>query len=325
MPYFRSGIKKSSGGSVNPDLSYTVCYVKNGENIPLKSSVYNGMANMNLNKPVTIGANVINCSHLFYGTNVNHPVTIPNSVIDCSYMFTKTYNFAIDIPDSVVNCSHMFGAGATQPVTIGNNVQDCSNMFLLHCNYPITIPNSVINCSGMFLNTNFNYPIVIPNSVIDCSYMFSGYGKKEIDQPIVIPDSVRNCRGMFHNDRQLINRVNIGNNVIDCSAMFRNAVHVNGYGEYSSYVIPKNVQYANYMFHNANMSGARIYINGNPTVKGMFNMLGNIIVYCGRNVDVSQMWMFNDTYTYALTARNDGNGYYNSYLNVNVYNNYVGT
>lgn len=201
MPYFRSGLKKDGSG-VNPDLSYTVCYVQGGNTIPFRSVITNAYNNK-VNTPIIIGSNVYGCHNLFTnGTNAfKQPIRFSNSLVDCSYMFSRcdNYQYPVIIPNGVVNCSYMFNSSSyfNQPVTIPNTVRDCSFMFKgSWFNQPLTIPYGVTNCAGMFNSASaYNQPIAIPNSVVNCSMMF--YSSQFNNQDIFIPKSVENCVNMF--------------------------------------------------------------------------------------------------------------------------------
>lgn len=219
-----------------------------------------------------------------------------------------------------------------KPFTIGTNVGDCSNLFQGYntsnrflCNFPITIPNSVENCRGMFQAASFNQPLTIPNSVKDCSYMFHN---SAFNQSLIIPDSVTNCMRMFEDSSIRDQTVIIGNNVEDCSYMFSKSYPSTGL------VIPKNVINCFGMFGNSHyLKDSTIYINGNPNTERMFtwvhnnfvnNKNRNMVVYAGSSINANKLvYAYNTWYTF--TPLQDGNGYYNSYLNFYVYNNYVGT
>ena len=262
--------------------------IRFGDNVTNMCRTFNNCRNFN--RPVIIGNNVTDLSYTFSSAQkFNQPITIPNSVTDMSYTFNRasSFNQPITIPNSVTNMSYIF-----------NGVDSF--------NHPITIPNSVKNMAGTFSNTYFfNHPITIPNGVENISNIFS-YARR-FNQPITIPNSVK-----------------------DASKAFMGCYNFN-----RSITISDNVENMINLLRGCERFSSNIYFNNSSTITNSFKITD---MFSGCNELLKKSIYCNNAapfikYTYdswsivggdvTWDALSDGNGYYNTYYNVYIYNNWT--
>lgn len=269
---------------------------------------YEMFKDTNFNSPITIGANVRNCTAMFQGAEkFNQPVEIPASTRSCYRMFKDAEEF-------------------NQIVTFkGNNVQYLEQMFNNCTNYnqPFTIPNNVINCTSLFHDcTNFNQPITIPESVTNCYEMF--YNCQSFNLPIAIPNGVTNCSTMFSWCTSFNRPITIPEYAVDCNYMFSHSA-IN-----QSVIIPASVNGGIYMFYNCTSFAGNLYFKGTGqiNVRWIFRNTSNSL---RKNVYFHQERnsIFNVTNMESLVGESIKwtdmtNGFYNVKYNVYCYYNYTG-
>lgn len=217
----------------------------------------------------------------------------------------------IVVGDYVSNCNQML-ANATSfngNVSLGANVVDCYNM-LYGCNsynLNVVIPSNVQNCQGML------YECTAFNSNVN----FRGTAS-------------RNCQNMLYGCTAFNKAVNLTEGITNCSNMFRNDYLFN-----QSLTIPSTATNCDNMLYHCYNYTKNIYFSGNVENVRTVNMLAgkynNRKINIFYNGQVGNIWGANCFLRYiingkqiGLAAMSDGNGYYNSTVNLYYYNNYGG-
>lgn len=183
MAFFRSNPKKDD--SYDADLNYTVCYIKNGEIIPMKSRLHRSGITPQITdlSNIYLGDNIGDMSDYYNNYQTLVKISkLPNKLENAYSLFRNcvSFNQDIGIPQTLVNCSFMFSSSNyNHAITIPSSAKDCSHMFeSSRFNSPFIIKNGVKNCSSMFKDSYFgtfskNINIYIPSSVVDVSNMFT--------------------------------------------------------------------------------------------------------------------------------------------------------
>ena len=194
----------------------------------------------------------------------------------------KMLNVPVTFSSAETNLEYAFGS--------------CTNF-----NQPITIPENVTVVTNMFHScTNFNQPITIPENVTNVTNMF--YNCASFNQPITFPNGVSSIRG-----------------ALDGCTNFNQPIHI------------KSTTNAGLLLRGCTSFGSSVYFTNPPTypssTTGMFCNCNRMLiksVYCN-NAEK----MINYTNNQSIVSNNirwfemeDGNGYFNFYYNVYIYNNY---
>ncbi len=230
-------------------------------------------------------------------------VRIGNIVANCYGLFMNCQNFNknVNFGKNVINFGMMFN-GCTrfnQDVMINSYGNDYSGMFsgcrnlnsLVQFSRTMNFTSNESNLSNMFYScTNFNRQFNIPSSAHDISRLFSGCSK--FNQNIIIPYYVNNCYGMLQyagNFSSHIYFLGYTNRNIDASYMLDIAGCPNYWLEPNVY-LPK-------------------YIHCHPRIA---------------NILYNQPYILNYANAVVWNTLGDGNGWYNSFYNTYLYNNYSG-
>ena len=262
-----------------------------------------------------------------------------NPIVNASELFAFNYNMIYDkyyIGYSVFDISGCFSSSNFNKPVIINSRQGMFNMsgcFQMspEFNQPVTFINTrVYDMSYCFgVCTNFNQPITIPDDVYNMYACFTGCSK--FNQPITIPNEIGNMASCFSdcsNFNQPITIPDKSRAVINMARCFSGCTNLNQPIIFGSGV--NNVAMCLYNCVNFNSS---LYFNNssklnrittNKLLGGTNNSLIKSI-YCNNATPFTNTKAASSIVGEAVTwtAMSDGNGYYNTFWKVNIYNNWT--